>query len=217
MAEEGMSLTELLVAMFLTAIVMGLVSNMFINVAEVTTNSNSTNRKSSAAANMMDATSEVIRSTANNPVAASNIPDPGVISASNKALTVMSFVDTVAKSPVPTKVGYRVDTNGMLIEDRWATTSTQAPWVFAATATSRTLGGPILTPSGTSALFTYIEADGTAFTLADNATLGETDRRDIASIRVTITIANQLTTGSDPIVVMNTVGMPNLNLLRTEE
>jgi len=208
-SEAGLSLTELLVTIMLTAIVMTMVGSMFINVARITSNSNVTTTKSSTAANLMDAVSKVIRTASNIPVAGSDVPNPAIVAGTSSTLTLYSYVDTNSNAPEPTKVGYRVDAKGNLVEDRWKGSSAGGNSTFVSTATSRVLGGPILTPSGSQALFTYIDSAGN---VADTST----DFESVASIRVTIGIANQLTTGSDPILLINTIGMPNLKLARDD-
>lgn len=208
-SDAGLSLTELLVTIMLTAIVMTMIGSMFINVARVTSNSNSTSTKSSIAANMMDAVSKVIRTAANIPVAGSDVPNPAIVAGTSNTLTLYSYVDTNSNAPEPTKVAYRVDSNRNLIEDRWKGTTAGGYSTFASTATSRVLGGPVLTPTGSGALFTYIDSAGN---IADTST----DFESVASIRVTIGMTNQLTTGSDPILLVNTVGMPNLKLARDD-
>jgi len=216
-----MSLVELMVTVFIAGILLAIVGSFFINVARVTANSNSTTSRSSVAANIMDAVSKVIRTASNNPIATSEDPDPAVVAATATGLTIISYVDTNATTPSPTKVTYRVDASGNLIEDRYASTATNNYWVFGTTAASRTVGGPILTPTGTNALFVYLDGDNQVIVAAGpivngNATLTLEQRESVASIKVSIQIANTLTTGSDPILLVNTVGMPNLRLSRTD-
>ncbi len=209
-ADDGFSLTELLVTIMIMGIVMTIVGSMFINVARITANSNSTTTKSSVAANLMDAMSKVIRTAANNPVSGQEIPDPAVVAATANSLTLYSFVDTSALAPKPTKVRLSIDAKGNVVEERWAaSTSAQGYWTFPGSPTVRTLGGPVITTS--TSLFTYLDASNTVIT-AGTAGMSATDRKRVASIRVTITIANSLTTGDDAIVIDNTIGMPNLGL-----
>lgn len=209
-ADEGFSLTELLVTIMIMGIVMTIVGSMFINVARITANSNSTTTKSSVAANLMDAMSKVIRTAANNPVAGQDLADPAIVAATANSVTLYSFVDTSALTPKPTKVRFSIDAKGNVVEERWAAaTSTQGYWSFPGSPTIRTLGGPVITT--TTSLFTYFDASNAVITVG-TAGMSATDRKRVASIRVTITIANSLTTGDDAIVIDNTIGMPNLGL-----
>lgn len=213
--EDGVSLTELIVTMMIMGVVLAIVGSMFVNVAEITANSNATTRKSSVAANIMDAVGEVVRTAANNPIIGSEDADPAIISGTGSALTLYSFVDTSAKSPELSKVGYRVDASGNLIEDRWKASVSQGFWTFSGTPTSRTLGGPVSTAVGSTALFVYLDSLGAEIPFAATGLTFE-QRKTVASIRVRVTMPNDPTTGSDPIVVVSTIGMPNLKISRTE-
>jgi hypothetical protein len=73
------------------------------------------------------------------------------------------------------------------------------------------VGGPILSLAGNDALFVYLDSAGAVLTPSGSG-LSAADRAAVASIQVTVQIQNQLTTGSDPIVIINTVGLANLKL-----
>src|SRR5665647_2329800 len=100
-----MSLTELIVAMMVTGIVLAIVGTMFVNVAKVTSNSNKTTTRSNTASNIMSAISTVIRPAVDNAVSGA-ADDPAVVSATPLSLTIYSLVNTNAVSPQPTKVAY---------------------------------------------------------------------------------------------------------------
>lgn len=210
--DAGASLTELLVTMFVSGIVLAIVGTMFVNVARITTNSNASTQRNSIAGNIMSELSKVIRTASTNPT--SGTPDPAIISGTGTALTLYSYVDANPASPAPTKVGFRIDAQGQVIEDRWTASISNSYWVFTGSPTSRPLGGPVTTAAAP--LFSYIEADGDVITVASSG-LTAAQRATVASVRVNVTLDNTLTTGADPIIVVNTVGMPNLKLSRTED
>jgi Tfp pilus assembly protein PilW len=212
--DEGMSLAELIVTMFVTGILLAIVGSMFINVSRVTASSNASNQRANIAANVMEGITEVIRSAANNSIAGSEDPDPAIVAGTATGLTVYSYSDTVPSLPAPTKVTYRVDASGNLIEDRYASSASGGYWVFATTATSRMLGGPV-SLTGADPLFAYLDSDNKVVTPPSGGLTLE-QRTSIASIRVTVRIENTTTNVSTPIVVQNTVGMPNLNFARTD-
>ena len=213
-SQAGMSLAELLVAMFITGILMTLVGTMFVNIARVTTNSNASTSRSGIAGNVMDEISKVVRTATNNPVTGGT-SDPAIVSGTTAALTLYSYVDADPLNPAPTKVTFRVDAAGTLFEDRITATASGSYWVFTGTAKTRNLGGVVQTLTGTDALFIYyddtntvITPGGTGLTLAQRAL--------VASVQVTVRVTNTLTTGADPIILINTVGMPNLFFSRTD-
>lgn len=209
--DEGVTLTELLVTMMISGIVLAAVGTMFINIALATTNSNRTIQRNGIATNIMDAATQVIRTAANNPVASSVDPDPALVAATASSLTVYSFVNTNPTTPAPTKVRFTFDSNGNLIEERWAATKSGSYWVFTGSPSSRTVGGPVANVSGTPAFFTYRDSTGAAISPGTSG-LTLAQRKLIATITVTVQISNTPTTGSAPIELTNTIGMPNLHI-----
>ncbi|MBU1589494.1 MAG: prepilin-type N-terminal cleavage/methylation domain-containing protein [Actinobacteria bacterium] len=216
--DRGLSLVELIVVMMVTGIVLAIVGSMFVNVALVTANSNQTTTRSSIAANVMNEFSKVIRTASNNAIAGSDDPDPALVAATATSLTVYSYVDTSPTNPAPTKVTFRVDSSGMVFEDRVASSVSNGFYVFTGATTTRPLGGPIVSTN----LFTYLDASNTAITIPTGG-LQLADRNEVASIKVTITIANTTTNGTaagsngnDPVSIVNTIGMPNLLLTGTD-
>ena len=218
--DDGMSIVELIVVMMITGVMLAAVGTFFVNVALVTTNANASTSRTNVAANIMNEMSKVIRTSSNNAIAGDDDPDPAIVSGTATALTVYSYVDTVATAPAPSKVTFRVDSNGVVFEDRIVGTISGSYYVFTGATTTRNLGGPIV-PGG---LFTYLDTSNKAVVPAASG-LTLTQRNSISSIQVTITIANTSTTGgtapdaakgNSPIILSNTIGMPNLLLTGTD-
>ena len=211
--DAGLTIVELMVSMLITSMVLALIAAMFVNVAKITSVANATTQRSSIAGNTMDELVEVIRTATTNAVATSIDPDPALVSATATALTLYSFVDAAPAAPAPTKVTFRFDSNGYLIEDRITGTDSNGYWAFSGAVVSRTLGGP-MDLTGGDPFFTYLNSAGEA--LPPGSGLGVTQRKLVASIRVSIRIANLPSASSDPIIVINTIGMPNLKISRTD-
>lgn len=209
--DRGLTIVELMVSMMITSIVLALIASMFINVARITSVANATTQRSSIAGNTMDEVSRVIRTATTNAVATSVDPEPALVSATATALTLYSFVDAAPAAPAPTKVTFRFD-NGYLIEDRILATDSNGYWSYSGAVSSRTLGGPFDLTGG-DPFFTYLNSAGTAITVGSDIA----QRKLVASIRVTVRITNLPAAGNDPIIVINTVGMPNLKLDRTDD
>jgi Tfp pilus assembly protein PilW len=208
-SDDGFSITELVVTIFVTLILMSIVAALFINVVKVTSNANATTARSSTAANVMNEISTIIRPATNNPIVNNDTPDPAIVDGTPLSLSIYSMVDAVADSPAPTKVSLSIDSQGYLVETRVAGSLSSGYWVFTATPTTRRLPGPLQSLTGTNALFVYKDA------LNADVTPGSTgltlaQRRSIVSIKVTVSFANQPTTGADAITIINTFGMPNL-------
>ncbi len=209
--DSGISITELLVTIMISTIVLAAVGTMFINIGLVTSNANRTIERNGIATNIMDDITNVIRTAANNPISTSIDPDPALIAATTSSLTVYSFVNTNPTQPAPTKVRFTFDASGNLVEERWTATKSGSYWVFTGTAVTRTVGGPVQNVTGTPAFFTYFDSSGALVTPGSGG-LTLSQRKAISSITVTVQIANQPTTGTAPIELINTIGMPNLRL-----
>jgi Tfp pilus assembly protein PilW len=207
--DDGLSLMELIIAMMMGTFVMAIVGTMFINVAFVTTNSNASTTRTSTAANIIDELSKVIRTAANNPVLGQTAPDSAVIAGTPTSLTLYTFVDADPANVKPTKVRFRLDAQNNVVEDRWAATLSQGYWVFTGSETSRTIGGPIINVSGNDVLFIYKDSNDVTLVPGQSG-LTAADRAKVTSIQVTSMILNNPTTGNDNLVIVNTVGMPNL-------
>jgi len=212
--DSGMTIVELMVSMLITSMVLAMIAAMFINVAKITSVANATTQRSSIAGNTMDELVEVIRTATTNAVATSVDPDPALVSATTTALTLYSFVDAAPAAPAPTKVTFRFDSNGYLIEDRITGTDSNGYWAFSGAVDSRTLGGP-MDLTGGDPFFTYLDSAGAVITPGSGLTLAQ--RKLVGSIRVSIRITNLPSAGNDPIIVINTIGMPNLKITRTDK
>lgn len=213
--DAGLSMVELIVSMMVTAVVMTIVGTMFVNVARITTNSNASTSRSGIASNIVNELAKVIRPATNNSVTGNTAADPAVVSGTASALTLYALVDSSPTALTPYKVGFRIDSQGNVVEDRWTASLSQGFWVFTGTVASRIIGGPLQTTAGTAPLFVYLDETNAVITPgADGLTLAQ--RGLVASIQITVTVTNQPSTGSDPIVIVNTVGMPNLQLSRTD-
>ncbi|MDP3208198.1 MAG: prepilin-type N-terminal cleavage/methylation domain-containing protein, partial [Rhodoglobus sp.] len=110
--DSGVSITELLVTIMISGIVLAAVGTMFINIALVTNNSNRTIERNGIATNIMDSVTNVIRTASNNAIATSVDPDPALVVATANSLTIYSFVNTNPTLPAPTKVRFTFDGQG---------------------------------------------------------------------------------------------------------
>jgi Tfp pilus assembly protein PilW len=207
--ERGLSLVEVIVGMAVTTILLAIVATMFISVVKVTSNANSTTTRSSDGANILNEIGTVLRPAVTHPVTGTNVAEPAIVSGTPLAVTLYSLVDTNTTTPAPTKVTFSIDSNGMVIESRVAATASGKYWLFTATPTTRVLGGPVQSLTGTDALFVYFDSQNAVITPGGSGlTLAQRDA--VANVQVTVNIANTLTTGADPVIIINTFGMPNV-------
>lgn len=206
-----MSLTELLVAMVITAIALTIVGNFFVAVVETTAVTRTTRVATGTAANALDELGRVIRVAADNPTSASGVADPGIVAGTANSLTVISYIDTdpMASAPVPSMVAFAVDGRGNLIETRTAgVKQVSGYWAFTGPVTTRTIPGPIST---TGTMFAYTADDGTPV-VPGTGGLTLAQRQSIETVTITVTVPNAGRAGSDPVQLTTAATMINLSL-----
>lgn len=212
-AESGLSLTELLVASFLTLLIMAMVGTMFANTAQITSTATQNRNSTSVASNIQTELRTVIGLAVQVPVNGSNVPLPAVSSGTNGKLVIYSLINvTDPTNPAPTRV--TLDSgSGSLVETRCVAKSASGFWSFSscASTSTRMLGGVITAPSGSQLpLFTYLDATGGTLALSAGA-LPAASLPLVASIMVSVKV---LATGSKtpPVYLSSNVGMPNIGL-----
>jgi hypothetical protein len=210
-ADEGVTLTELLVAASLSLLVLTMVAAMFIQTAQMTAsatqNRNSTTVASTAAADIAN----VIRLATTIQVKNSVVPLPAIVSGTGSTLSVYSLVDTTSANPAPSLVTFD-GTGAELKETRCPGTLAGGFWTFSGCTTStRNLGGSIIAPaSGESPLFSYRAGDSTPIALVSGS-LPAASLPNVASIVVSIKI-QAVGSHTGPAYLTSAVGMPNVGL-----
>ena len=209
--EEGVSLVELMVAAFLSTLILVAISAMFIVVAQQTVASQGTRLSTADASNIVNVVSTTIRASINNSVQNSDTPDPAIVSGTSSSIVVISYTDAGPSFETPLQIRYQI-VGGRMTEDRWKPSIVQGYAVFpAVTATpyqTRTLGNVVVN-TALEPLFRYYNAAGTE--LIPGATgLSLTQRQTTVSVKFDVKV---LANNSHEVVeVQNNVGMPNMAL-----
>lgn len=203
--DEGLSLVELMIAMGVLSIVMVIVTNLFVTVVATTQAANAARSAVGQAGNAMDEIARVVRMGTSNAVSGNSTPDPAVVSGSGTALTVLSYVDTTASAPLPTKVAFTLD-GGVLTEARTAFAASGSLAVITTAVTSRPVASGL-----TSVTFAYADSAGGALTPSVSG-LSDAQRALVTTVTVTVTGQNTSGRTDDPIVLTNTVLLTNAAL-----
>lgn len=202
--DAGLSLVELLMAMFITALALAMVAAFYTNIARTTVNGRGDRQATGAASNAMDEISRVLRVASDMPQA-SGTPLPAVDTASGTtSVTVYAWSDVDANNPVPTKVQFSVDAAANLVEQRTAGVSNSGYWRFTGPTTTRMFSGPL------SLNFQYYAdpADPTA-TPTQVVPSTTADALSVSSVAVRVTAPRKAWRASAPVVLATTVLMPN--------
>lgn len=217
--DSGISLVELLVAMMLLALVLTMVTSLFIVTTKTVAQSQAINDSSRVAANVANELSRVIRVGDTLGVSGSQVPAPVFSFAGRESLIMYSNVDVNAATSVavrsaqPTLVKFELTAGTrQLVESRWTASASGRFWTFAAISTppnfTRNLGGPFAVPSGSArALFSYFDKSSSPIVPPAIGSMSEADRKRIVSVQITVVIEALGSTRSS--TVTNTIVLPN--------
>jgi hypothetical protein len=140
---------------------------------------------------------------------------PVFVSATENAMTLYAYIDTDSATPAPIRVRFSIDSDRRLVETRWDATTVESPWAFVAEASpsyTRVIARSI--PVGADPLFTYFLKNGTELVVPPSGTFTEAQLRTIAAVRVQLTVQADITARAAPVVMRNTVSIPNLGISR---
>lgn len=209
--EEGISLIELMVASFLSLLMMVAVVSMFVMVAKQTVASQGTRLSTADASNIVNVVSTTIRASINNAVQGSDTPDPAIVSATPSSLVIISYTDAGPSFQTPLQIRYQI-VGGRMTEDRWKPSIVNGYAVFPAVTSSpyqtRTLGNVVVNTAA-EPLFRYFDKSGVE-QVPSAAGLSLTQRQVTVSVAFDVKV---LAENSHQVVeVQNNVGMPNMAL-----
>ncbi len=204
--DDGMTLPELLVTMFLVAMIGVLVASLFTSITRTLTRDRAANDSIGSASVAMDQLSRVLRATTDINVAGGGTQ--GLVGASGKSLTVYSYVDTQSDDIRPLKVTYELTAAGELRESRWkGTKSGTDTWSFPTKATSSRVIARDVVESGGTPLFTYLYLEGEGLLRTSSPTSAQ--RAATRAVEVNIYVQADETERAEPVQLVNTIGMPN--------
>lgn len=215
--DSGLTLTELLVAMLVLAVIMVLATNVFINAGKAASMGTSVNTSTKAASLGLNELARAIRFAASNPVSGQAIDDPALVVAKDDLVTVISYLDVDPSAPQPVKIAFTTDAQGRLIEVRYDSYEiSKGFWGFKTIpASTQILTGALIAPdSGEANLFTYLNSDNQPMTVpASGLTLAQ--RQSVAAVKVSIKLKSDDATAGNPVKFESIIGMPNLGVNRT--
>lgn len=209
--EDGISLIELMVASFLSLLILVAVCSMFIMVAKQTVVSQGTRLSTADASNIVNVVSTTIRASINNAVAGTDTPDPAIVSATSSALVIISYTDAGPSFQTPLQIRYQI-VGGRMTEDRWKPSIVSGYAVFPPVNQtpyqSRTLGNVVVNTSA-EPLFRYFDTTG-AEQVPSSSGLSLTQRQATTSVTFDVKVLAQ--NSQQVVEIQNNVGMPNMAL-----
>jgi Tfp pilus assembly protein PilV len=229
--ESGLSMTEILVSMLLTSILLAAAAGMMIQISKITVNSNQTQNSTKQNANVANAMTTVIR-MGTQVAQPGDVLLPAVAAGTRSSLTVYSNTSTDPLKPGPTRVTWSLcpatactatNVAGDIVEERCVAKESGGYWSFATCASSvkRTIGQGFLAPGATysgktaASIFTYLDANNVPIAIGNNP-LTDAQRQLVAGVVVETTVQAP---GSKtaPSIIRNTVVLRNLGLGTSDE
>jgi prepilin-type N-terminal cleavage/methylation domain-containing protein len=208
--ERGLTLIELLVAISLFAIVSTLITTLVITVAQTHAREESQQDSTNGASLGMQHITRIVRAGTEIPQSSTWQTAPAFSVAQPRAMTLQSYLDVESTDEGPTRVALTIDTaTGQVTERRFAPRKSGGIWVYDATPTSTRV---LVRDVTASSAFTFLRADGSTL---PSRTLTESERREIAAVRVDLAVQTHATDDAAPTALRAEVSLPNLDLTRT--
>lgn len=207
--DRGVSLAELLVTMMVFAILLTITGGFMVAASKASTQARAIDGTTRSASNAMNAVSRNLRAATDNPVAGQALPTPSFQVATPTDVRFYAFVNLTSTDATPVMVRYWLDGTSLRETTTQSRRSTDGYYSFTGTSATRTVASSVVPGA---ALFTYLDAAGTAL---DPTVLVTTEqRRAVAAVRVRVQIGTGPTDATATTLV-NTVGLPNLDLFRS--
>ena len=229
--DRGITLTELIVAIALSTVVMGLIVSFFVQITNATITSNESRNSTAAAANIAAALADAIRPAAPVRLTTNTDLDPAIIRGDDVSVMLYSFADNLATDIRPVRIRFSLDAKKQLVEERWDATRSAItnPWVFPPLANTpaltRTLPGALIDPLASApvgstagqSLFVYIKPDpskpGSCVTVDPGpAGLSAADLKLIVGVEFTVRTRGDGPSRISPVTIQNKVLMPNVGI-----
>lgn len=215
--QTGLGIVEIMVTLAILAIVLTLITGMFMSTSRVVATGTSINTSTKAASLGLNELSKALRFAASNPVSGQAVDDPAFVTAKNNLLTVISYIDVNAANPKPTKLAFTIDGQGRLIEVRYDSYAVSSGfWAFQSTAAStRILTGALVPPTGSEPeLFTYLDSNNAPLTMPSSG-LTAAQLPTVAAVQVYFKLKSDDASTGNPVAFQSVIGLPNLGINRT--
>lgn len=217
--DDGMTLIELVVAMGIFGILLTLVVSMFVSSSRSFSDQSGALDNSRMASTSMNEVTRIIRAGTEIPRPNSADNRPVFTHAGAEKIDMHSFIDAGnSVDPAPVRVELQRNANNELVETRWeGYHDVPAYWEFRSTSNyARTIARSLM-PADTSApLFRYYDKNGAILTPPAGGTLTLAQRRNIASVRVSMQVQADASGRVEPVQIQNMVGLPNLGVARVD-
>jgi prepilin-type N-terminal cleavage/methylation domain-containing protein len=205
--DAGITLVEMIVVMAISALILGLVGSLLVQVARVGKNSNDRARSTAVAANIMDTITTDVRAGTNIPATTVWAVRPqSEFAISGEQLRLITYSDVARPNPIgmPLQVSYALQ-SGNLVRAVWTAPASAASYPLSTTPTNLRIVGSKVTAMSISyqqSACTSPKPSPCTVTVVD-----ATNAPFIVAVNVSITVVAD--NSSTPVTMTSTITMPN--------
>lgn len=220
--ETGFTLPELMVSMFLIAVIGAVVAGFVTMFSTTFTQERARLDSANVAAVGMNEMTRVVRAAVpiKNDYAVSGTGfDPAFVYAGAERVTLNAALDTTTALMRPIQVTFSLSSQRVLTETRVtprAGGAGEAQWVFSGagtTTSSKAIARTILSSTGSEpSLFRYYDTNDVQLVPPAGGSLSAADMARIATVEVYLKVQADPTSRADPVILINQVGLPNIGL-----
>lgn len=209
--DRGLSLTELIVAMMVFAMLLAMVGGFIVSASRANQLNRNLTTTNGAASTAINEVTRMLRGAVTHSVAGQQLADPAFVSVESNSITFYTSVNLSGSTANMLEVSYSL-TGTTLMESIYQPTSvdsTNSYYTFGSTpTTTKALAYNILTQAnGGPALFAYLDGTNTAIPSPSSNPAG------IAAVTVSIQVG-AANSPSQSTLLTDTVGLPNINIAR---
>ncbi len=213
--QAGVSLSELLVAVSVSMIILVAVGGFFTSTLRAGTTNTASDQNARTASIAMNSLTRYVHAASLLPKADGTYA-AAVTQAGPTQVVFYAYINLDGNSTdKPVQVRYSLNAAKRLVVDQWDGSATNGFYSFPATsqtpARSLVIGGPIASPTSDGApLLTYLGADGKALPTQPDGTLASAQLGNIRAVRVNLELGSATAGASGNTHVQNTLYLFNV-------
>ncbi|MFZ6991691.1 PulJ/GspJ family protein [Curtobacterium sp. RRHDQ66] len=213
--QSGVSLSELIIALSVSMIVLVAVGGFFTATLRAGTTNTTSDQNARSASIVMNSVTRYVHAASLLPKSDGTYAS-AVTQASGTQLTFYAYINLDGSSTDnPVQVRYSLNASKQLVQDQWAGTASGGFYSFPAPTqtpnTSAVLGGPIASPTVEGdPLFTYLGADGGVLPTQADGSLAAAQLGKIRAVRTNLELGSTTAGASGNTRIQNTLYLFNV-------
>ncbi|ROS37439.1 PilW family protein [Curtobacterium sp. PhB78] len=212
--QAGISLSELLVAVSVSMVILVAVGGFFTATLRAGATNTSSDQNARYASVVMNSVTRYVH-------AASLLPKSdgsyaaAVTEAAPTRLTFYAYINLDGSgTDNPVQIRYSLNAAKKVVLDQWDGTASNGFWTFPSTAQAPTrsmvIGGPVASPTGGAPMFEYLGADGSPLPAQNDGTISTTQLGNVRAVRVNLELGSTVSGAAGNTTIQNTLYLFNV-------